>query len=516
MNLWVKRTGQLLVAALLFASCEDDTFLLGFKNQANKFNVKYQDFLIGGGSVISTEALITDNFGGVQRMLIGEDIDPALGEIRAEAFTEFWGDTARLKKKLDHTYVFDSLTVQLHVDNYFYGLSSTETGKFIIHRITEPEPFSYTKDKVYTVPGSGKEIHYKEQNRYYSNSTAQYSPEVLGETRFEQIFLFQKKLRSTSVNIDRDRLTKSTKDTLVAVARLHDDFGLELFNVVLEDADGELSDREKFKARFKGLAFIPENCTSILGFNPASNFTKVKLHYHTTLNGSNVDTLAKEFSLSGSTTNQIVNFHNLTVNRAAGLPLPDETYEGTDPNIRVIQNGVPLITRIDLSDFYSSFVDQIADKNIVINSAEILIEAVDAPTSYNPLPLLELRIMEETDSFKNYATLDQITRDSLKKFFVLTDNRYYYVNNDASPNAAYLLYNSTKKSYSGSITLFIQNLFNNKNSQIKLPHLGLYSATTATGINSLIPVNKSIDRTVFLKENIKLRVYYTVPNNSNL
>jgi hypothetical protein len=63
MNLWVKRTGQLLVAVLFLMSCEDDSFLLGFQNKNKKFNVRHQEFTLPS-SVVLIDSITTDNLDG--------------------------------------------------------------------------------------------------------------------------------------------------------------------------------------------------------------------------------------------------------------------------------------------------------------------------------------------------------------------------------------------------------------------------------------------------------------------
>jgi hypothetical protein len=88
MNLWVKRTMQLLGVALLFASCEDDSFLLGFKNKNSRFKGIYQEIALTTSEVISMDSVYTDGpVGG--RLLLGEYFDNILGTVRAEAYTEF-------------------------------------------------------------------------------------------------------------------------------------------------------------------------------------------------------------------------------------------------------------------------------------------------------------------------------------------------------------------------------------------------------------------------------------------
>lgn len=518
MNLWVKRTGQLLLAALFLVACEDETSLLGFKAN-NRFNVKFQEFLVGDGAIVATDPELTDQGTGARRLLAGEHNDPIIGAIKTEVFTEFLPAlTTKLAQKEDHTYVYDSITLQLRLDGYSYGLntSSAGTGKLSIRKITEADPLN-VRQEYFTIPGTDKEVLVNIANRYYANSTVSYADEAeeIGETQFEQIYQFEQEERRVATNITVERINR--QDTLVARARLDDSFGLELFNVALNDDDQNFSNATKFRSLFKGLALIPEGCDAVYGLEPANAYSQIRLYYHSELAGQVVDTLARDFGFSG------VSFHNIIPDRVAELPVVDPPYAAGEAttSLRVVQGGYPMVTKVDLSSFYEEFADEVSEKNIIINAAEIVIESVNTTGDYKPLPVLELRLMQEDNNFLDYRELDQTTKDSLNKFFMFTNLINYYVSSDLSQQsqnriAGSLLYNSSTKTYTGSITLFVQTLFQNKNSQYRPLYLGLYPGTSITGVPSTVPTGKTLDRTVFMKENIKLRVYYTQPNNQNL
>jgi hypothetical protein len=506
MNLWVKRTGQLLLAALFLMSCEDDSFLLGFKNQNKKFNVKYQEFSIGEGSVIAIDSVITDNNSTSARLLIGEDIDTEIGTMRAEAFADF-SNGAKLSPKTDHTYHYDSLVLFLHLDNYSYGLSGNAQGKYKIYRLIDK--LSYSKDETYTIPGTGKEVLVKEPQRYYTTSTAQYFGDYLGETRFEKVFTFDKQEKRTVTTINLSKL-KSATDTLVAASRISDEFGAELFESFKDNLNEEFTTLEKFKNRFRGFAIIPEETNAILGFSVSSGFTRLRMYYHSKNNGEVIDTLTKDFSFSTGSS-----FHSITSNRNESLPPSSQPYVGTTPgSFRVVQAGDAMVTKIDLNSFYDEFADVINDDDIIINAAEIVIESVNSSEEYKPLSHFRLRVMEEDDGYLDYRMISPADRDSLRNFYVYSDTKNYFVLNDFQPGNspvpvfAPLTYNSSKNSYSGSVTLLIQSLFSKRNSNYRIQYLGLYPEASGMG--------KSLDRSIFLKENIKLRVYYTQANKSNL
>ena len=513
MNLWAKRTGQLLFVAVLFLmSCEDDTYFLGFQNELKKFEVKFKEFNLINGSIISVDSVATDNNSTFKRLLIGEVIDPIVGTIRTEAFTQIIGDGLKIVVKEDHTYVYDSVVLSLHLDNYSYGLEGNAIGKYNVHRVTSD--LSYTKDEIYPLPGTDKDVLVKIPTNYHASSTVQYSNDLLGQTRFRELFYFNKKEKNVGTTITASKLLTNA-DTLIASTRLTNTFGEELFFAALNNVDDEFSNPTKFKTAFKGLAIIPNEANTVLGFNPLSKFSRVRLYYHSELSGAVKDTLIKDFSLSG------VSFHSIKSNRNPGFPSSDQPYIGIDNDQRIVQNGDVMATKIDLENFYSEFANIVNDDNILINSAELVIESVVSSEQYPPIPVLELRLMNDSDDYYlNYKKLTQTQRDSLTKFFISTDGKNYFVNNDfysaQNPLIAGLVYNSSKNSYSGSITFLIQNLFNNRFSNYKLKYLALYPGTSRTGSTSTLPIGKTLNRSIFSNDKIKLRVYYTQANKSNL
>lgn len=520
MNLWVKRTGQFLIAALFLMSCEDDSFLLGFQKN-KRFNVGYREFNVGEGTVVSVDSILTDNFSGTQRLLIGQYNDPVLGTVRTESFAEFL-PISTLKLAIDENlgYEYDSLVMQLRLDFYSYGLVGSGE-EFTVHRITE-DTLTYRKDVVLKIKNSSGQlvdstVSSYGSNRYFTNSTIGYDFDPLqqNEVSYAQLSIRGGKENILPTNLTLDNLSdaRDENDTLLARVRLSDSFGQELFNVALNNTNSEFSDNKKFRSRFKGLAFIPSESYSVIGFTPTTTISRVRLYYHSTDNGLVKDTLYRDFVFGG------VSFHSIEANRTAEFPNPEPPYIGTMPGsgTRVVQSGNPLVTKIDLEKFYTTFADTI-NNEIVINSAELIVESVSSQEGYNQIPFLELRIMKENDRYVDYRILEDSAL--VQGYSVITDTRHYYVSSDvvtsSTPIATSLNFNSNSGSYSGYLTLFVQSLFNNKNNptESRLRYLGLYPATTITGQN-VSSVGKSINRSIFSKNNIKLKVYYTSPTISN-
>jgi hypothetical protein len=478
MSLWVRRTGQLLLAALFLLACEDENSLLGFRNPTSKFDVSYIEFNIGEGSVLSLQGVLTDNLISPSRILIGEYQDPVVGSIRAISFSEFLPPSSAL---IDGASVYDSIVLQLNLDFYTYGLAGGQTERFTIHRITEDT------------------LTYYNFHRYYSDSFLEYDPTPLGETEFVVNADSIKKILAKPAN---------QRDTLLATARLSDAFGQELFNLALTDANGEYSNINAFRARMKGLAFAPSQSNSIIGFDPASPFSRLVLHYHTVDIDGIKDTLTLTFNLN------IRSFHNISTNLTGEWAGITEPNQGIDPasGLRYVQTGTPHISRIDLNDFYTNFADTLTT-NILINTATIFIESVQKPDGFDPIPFFELRVMNESDDFlKSSNAADSLL---MLKYFVFPAQNNYLPFTDTGQEAVSLSYNSTNNAYGGSVTLFMQDLLKNKSLDGRLRYLGIYPATSLTRINNAPNFGKIVNRTIFHKNNIKLRVHYTSPTTSN-
>jgi hypothetical protein len=187
--------------------------------------------------------------------------------------------------------------------------------------------------------------------------------------------------------------------------------------------------------------------------------------------------------------------------------------------LRYVQSGSPVVTKLDLTNFYA-FADAL--DNALINSAELVINNVASPETANAHNVLGLRILGDDNQFQNVG--DTLVRKALSSYNVITVNgyneltngRYYMVNSDVSsaqrPVIASIAYSSDNKSYSGFMTFFVQSLFNNRKTTegtntTRIQHLALYPLSPS-------PLS-SVTRTVFHKDDVKLRIFYTQPTQLN-
>ena len=485
MNLWVRTLRQLtvLAVALFFFSCEDETSILGFKNPNQKFKVGFVEIPLNTSSVLAIDSLVTDLRPLVQNgqtvqvdgILVGEYQDPALGKVSARSFLTIYSTA---NTALDATAVYDSITVQFRLNFYSYGLTGTQEQRFAVHEIT------------------GDTLTLYNGNRYYANSPApQYSVDPLGEA-------------VVSVNYDsllKQAALSSRQDTLFAKAKLTDEFGKRVFDAV----KGGLSDtgaHKLFKSQIRGLAIVPASTPGVLGLNVLNDFgqlSRVFVHYHTL-----DETGAVEDTLSRALGFEYASFTNIEADRTGTELQGLQPYVSAEPlsGLRYVQSGAPILTKIDLAPFYS-FADTV--DNILINSAEFVITNVETPDGSRPIRSFMFRLMHnDTDLFLNSRVAADRDLLANSRYYILGSENYYIPSTDGS-GAVTVNYDDDENRYAGFMTLFAQSLFVNSSdadgvNEDRLKYLALY------------PLNpnpaRSVSRTVFSKDNVNLRIFYTRAN----
>ena len=485
MNLWARTLRQLAVVAvaLFFFSCEDETSLLGFKNPNKKFDVSYVDIPLNASQVLAIDSIVTDlrpivvdgQAVTVDGLLVGQYQDPQLGSINAQSFLTIY---PTINNALQSTAVYDSITVQFRLNGYAYGFTGTQRKTFNIHEIT------------------GDTLSLFNGNTYYASSPApQYGAEPIGQAVISVSYDSLEKQSTLAAN---------QRDTFLIQGRLSDDFGTRLFEAVRAGftTSAQLA---VFKSQIKGLGLLPGDEPGVLGISVVGNtsqLSRVVLHYHTLTEGGAVDdTLSRSFGTELSSFTRIE--ADRTGTELAGI-VPYQTTD-TPSGLRYIQSGGGLLTKLDLAPFWV-FADSV--NNVLINAAEISIGGVSASPGMKPHSGLMLALMNaEGDRFLNGAiTADGeiVTRHYSDR---IDGTRYFMAATDAGGTIAY---DDEENRFSGFLTLFAQSLFMNKNNEDgsinenRLQHVALYPASP--------PIGRSVTRTIFSKDNVNLRIYYTRAN----
>jgi len=387
------------------------------------------------------------------RMLTGKYVDPVFGSIEAKAYAQF-RPIAFPKKTASDT--FDSIIFQVQYDFYSYGAPGKTTQKLAVHEITQKLNFS---------------------NNYFANSSVSFDPTPIGSLDVE-------------INADyfKSEFEKTTKDSvLTSKFKLSDAFGQRLFDLVNAE-DTLFTDLNYFTEIFKGIAVVSEDADKIVGLSNGNN-SYLTLYYH-----DNDDNKVLLFSLSG-----LISFSQITADRSgtelAGLNSFSTPF---DPGVnRYIQNGTSIVTKLDISKFYEYMNDI---PNAIINSAEISIENVSLSEEFTPPTILSLALLRSNNHYKTLTT-KQDTSDYLAFKGYLNNNVNNLLVTEDDRNILEMTYNTTNQSFNAYPTLFFQKLFELKENPF--PYLSIISSNP--------PMGKAVNRLVFPKDNIKLKIYYTRP-----
>jgi Domain of unknown function (DUF4270) len=493
MNLWAKRIGQLslLAVALLSFSCQDETSVLGYRNPNSRFNVTYVEIPIES-SVLLRDSLRTSNFSyykEVNRLLVGNYADDVFGNISASAVTQFFTTTSA---KVGSTAVFDSVTLQLQFDLYNYGAAAATPQTISIYELD-------------------KELKFDSIQNYFSKTSVPYS-----------LMLGTKTFSINPSDFNKFAASAADKDTVITIKLpLENSFGQRLFNSAYQYAtvatDTTYITYSKFVKEFKGIVIRPESNDKIVGFNPLAAASRITLHYHET----DKDSLSINLGFGTA-----VGFNQIKSDRSGtdlnGLnQYYQESLQSSDN--RYIQSGVGILTKLDFSKFYE-FADTVP--NIVINSAEIVIEGVQA-SSYAPPAILSLRVLNDNNRMRKFSTTrpqdaaDFVAHNGYLRYdFAVSQSTAAIAENDSvfyaqGDRNAYLPYSSSTNSYRSVMSLFFQQLTLKNDKKTRFKSFVLYPAAQDPSVPAAQNASKAVNRAIFPKDKIKLKIFYTKPTTPN-
>lgn len=535
MNLWAKRIGQLtlLAVALFFLSCEDETSILGFKNPNEKFDIRYVDIPVTSStllidSVRSSNYYVTND---LNRWLVGLYEDPEFGTITASAYTQFTPTNYpnTYKKHRDTTYyIVDSVKLRINFDWYAYGVddgAESNLGllqKLNIHELTEQLSVSASTTINNNTGGQQvpTETIYNRAREYFTSTVTSYNPTKIGS-------------REYNVNLkewDFQANSSAKLDSSLTI-KLDSDFGQRLFELAVTDTVA-FRTSSTFVTKFPGLAIIPEISDKIVGFDPRSDSSRIQIYYRTIHKAT--DTLISHNKLIFRFSN-LVSYNKVSTDRSStDLSFLTTKYEpNEDGETRYIQSATGVVVKLDFSKFLE-FADTI--ERLAINSAELKINNVNIASDYHHLPPKNLvvkvlkpnnRFKELTypgrgglynedittlNSFNGYVSFD--SRNTLYYNALPADSTLNIINDGGSFFT--LSYSKDDKWYRGTANLFFQQFFNNKAdesaSSFATVALYPYEPTQSSSLSFGRHIyGKTINRVTFDKDDIVLRIYYTVP-----
>ncbi len=272
-----------------------------------------------------------------------------------------------------------------------------------------------------------------------------------------------------------------TLDNLDSIYSLHvsPEFANNLF-VLMRNADPSIATQELFEATFPGLAFrttgVVKNIFSI-NLDASTNIT----FYYRDLGSSGEVDLALEHEL---TLGSVPHFYGLEVDRRSSdlTGLRQNNFEFIpNTNLRYVQEGTGVVTKIDLSSL-ASFSE--LNPGIIINSAQVSIGPVeDFPEGLTPPSVLFLALTDDENTvIRDGATFRTMQRDGASPI--------------GSNAPVQLTYNAETKTYSASITSFVNNY---------------YSESFRRDSYFVYPqgINNSLNQFIFDPNNIRIKVFYS-------
>lgn len=322
--------------AVTMLSCGTDTdageFVVGSDYLAVNNKVILIDTVTVDMSTINFDSLVTSS---QSRILVGNYDDPIFGKVKSNSYFHLSGSAYSLISIGSDTeatnFVFDSISMILKYDNYYYG-DTTKVQTFDIHRLTQ-------KVKPNT-----------DDDSFYNNSTLAYSDESLGSISYKPRPL--------------------EKDSIII--KMSSAFGSELFQKIKKR---EITGSDSFTEYLKGLVLVPatSNSSSVIGFNVSTS--KVRLYY----SKYQADTEDESYNIDFSISDAAKQFNSIALDKTGtliqNLPISSKTLSSSLTNRQgFIQSGTGVACRIDFPNIKQ--LKYIADNGAIVN-AELLVKPVN-------------------------------------------------------------------------------------------------------------------------------------------
>jgi len=326
----------ILLFVLTLFSCGTDTdtgeFTVGSDYLALNNKVIMIDTVTVEMSTINFDSLVTSN---KSRILIGNYDDPIFGKVKSDSYFQLSGSSYALNSSSSDTeavnYVFDSISMILKYDKYYYG-DTTKVQTFDIHRLLQ-------KVKPNT-----------DDSNFYNNSALSYSSESLGRISF-----IPRPNQKDSINI-----------------KMNNEFGAALFQKIKKR---EITDFDSFTEYLKGLVLVPEvaNSSNVIGFSAGSS--KVRLYYSKYMADQDEVSYILDFTIVDKTKQ----FNSISLDRTGtllqNLPVSSSNLSSNLTNNQgFIQSGTGVACRVEFPNIKQF-------KNISTNGAIVNAELILKPVN---------------------------------------------------------------------------------------------------------------------------------------
>jgi hypothetical protein len=337
----------MLVFAFTIFSCGTDTdageFVVGSDYLAVNNKVVLIDTLTVEMSTINFDSLVTS---GQSRILVGNYDDPVFGKVKSNSYFQLSASSYALNNSGSDTeavnFVFDSISMILKYDNYYYG-DTTQVQKFDIHRLIQ-------KVKPNT-----------DDDSFYNNSTLSYSDESLGTVSYKP-----RPIEKDSINI-----------------KMSKDFGDALFQKIKKR---EITGLDNLTEYLKGLVLVPSgsNSSSVIGFHTSTS--KVRMYYSKYQGDADADSFFIDFLMSNTSTQ----FNSISLDKTGtiiqNLPISTSKLSSSLTNKQgFIQSGTGVACRIDFPNIKQ--LKNISSNGAIVD-AQMFIKPVNNSYS-NKYPLAD-------------------------------------------------------------------------------------------------------------------------------
>ncbi|MDO5969421.1 DUF4270 family protein [Flavivirga aquimarina] len=286
----------LTILLLCLVSCEEDSTLPVGENWIDvNTKVYFIDTLTVKATTFKFDSIIVSD---ASRLLIGAYTDPVFGISKSKSYIQLSNSVF----SLDDDAVFDSITLVLKYDDYFYN-DTIPTQKFNVYRVTQK-----------IEPNDDDDLFY---------NTTDFTYDDMAPLASESFLAYPKKEDSVLIHLDNT-------------------FGKTLFDDI---KDNEINDSEEFLYRYKGLLIEADtDNTAILGFSSES---LLRIYY--TIPGE-IEDVSYEFDIAFNTNNT---FNNISSDY---LGTHFESLNDQDINLpssstddaSYIQAGTGISTRIEI------------------------------------------------------------------------------------------------------------------------------------------------------------------------
>lgn len=334
MNLLAKRTGLIVLSALLIFSCKQKEKIgLELNSPDHKIGTFFTDTLtLQTYAILKNDSIPTHN---TDYCFVGAYKDPILGPVYGQTFAQL---VLRDAGKVLDNFVVESVYMNLAY-NYYYG-DTTENQTVNIHRLTGAEPLE--ANKVY----------------YSTRAPLSYNP--------------------TPHNVTTDWQLRPEKNGYRANIQLTNAFGNEIVEVYKANPNNA-----DFHSAFKGIALIPkdEDKGALFTIKLSENENRIVVKGRVS-GTSDPDSLVLFINLSGARFSRVIG--NRSGTELSGLVETEDSINTFGKIYMQCGTGIRAGIRMPHLNSLKSTLG-----NIAINKAELVIQ-VD-PTIVTPTPTSYLR-----------------------------------------------------------------------------------------------------------------------------